>query len=211
MSKNTTYKGYSKQAEKIARNTHFTCEEVDALLNLHDPSGSSPRMDGNRFRDIMHGIFGMTDEGLMECMYQVFDMDQDGAIGPEEFVVGMSVFLRGTLEEKIDYCFSVYDHNGDGLVSRDEMFHHLKSAVVNIPPGEELDEVVKDMVVVIHVSAYISPATLKQKCQQHLPKNVVSTQICLNNTQHVYIFTDTLYISHYLSATLQHFLILPFF
>ncbi|KAK7065623.1 EF-hand calcium-binding domain-containing protein 1 [Halocaridina rubra] len=94
----------------------------------------------------MHGIFGMTDEGLMECMYQVFDMDQDGAIGPEEFVVGMSVFLRGTLEEKIDYCFSVYDHNGDGLVSRDEMFHHLKSAVVNIPPGEELDEVVKDMV-----------------------------------------------------------------
>ncbi|XP_064086257.1 calaxin-like [Macrobrachium nipponense] len=146
MSKNATYKGYSKQAEKIAKNTHFTCEEVDALLALHDSTGNSPRMDGNRFRDIMHGIFGMTDESLMECMYQVFDMDQDGAVGPEEFVVGMSVFLRGTLEEKIDYCFSVYDHNGDGFVSRDEMFHLLKTAVVNLPPGEELDEVVKDMV-----------------------------------------------------------------
>ncbi|XP_042224202.1 EF-hand calcium-binding domain-containing protein 1-like isoform X2 [Homarus americanus] len=145
MSKNTTYKGYSKLAEKIAKNTHFTCEEVDAMLALHDLTGTSPRMDGNRFRDIMHGIFGMTDEGLMEAMYQVFDMDQDGCVGPEEFVVGMSVFLRGSLDEKIDYCFSVYDHNGDGMVSRDEMFHQLKSAVVNLPPGEELDEVVKDM------------------------------------------------------------------
>ncbi|XP_042874764.1 EF-hand calcium-binding domain-containing protein 1-like [Penaeus japonicus] len=146
MSKNTTYKGYSKLAEKIAKNTHFSCEEVDALLNLHDPTFTGSRMDGNRFRDIMHGIFGMTDEGLMECMYQVFDMDQDGVVGPEEFVVGMSAFLRGTLDEKIDYCFSVYDHNSDGFVSRDEMFHLLKSAVVNLPPGEELEEVVKDMV-----------------------------------------------------------------
>lgn len=43
-------------------------------------------------------------------------------------------------------CFSVYDHNCDGMVSREEMFHHLKSSVVNLPPGEELDEVVKDLV-----------------------------------------------------------------
>ncbi|KAK4328979.1 hypothetical protein Pmani_000647 [Petrolisthes manimaculis] len=146
MAKNTTYKGYSKLAEKIAKNTHFTCEEVDAMLTLHDPTGGSPRMDGNRFRDIMHGIFGMTDEVVMEAMYRVFDMDQDGTIGPEEFVLSMSVFLRGTLDEKIDYCFSVYDHNTDANVSREEMFHHLKSSVVNLPPGEEMDEVVKDLV-----------------------------------------------------------------
>lgn len=50
----------------------------------------------------MHGTFGMTDEVVMEAMYRVFDMDQDGTIGPEEFVLSMSVFLRGTLEEKID-------------------------------------------------------------------------------------------------------------
>ncbi|KAK3876288.1 hypothetical protein Pcinc_018916 [Petrolisthes cinctipes] len=146
MAKNTTYKGYSKLAEKIAKNTHFTCEEVDAMLTLHGPTGGSPRMDGNRFRDIMHGIFGMTDEVVMEAMYRVFDMDQDGTIGPEEFVLSMSVFLRGTLDEKIDYCFSVYDHNADASVSREEMFHHLKSSVVNLPPGEEMDEVVKDLV-----------------------------------------------------------------
>lgn len=146
MAKNTTYKGYSKLAEKIAKNTHFTCEEVDALLTLHDPSGTSSRMDGNRFRDMMHGTFAMTDEVLMEAMFRVFDMDQDGVVGPEEFVLSMSVFLHGSLDERIDYCFSVYDHNGDGMVSRDEMFHHLKSTVVNLPPGEELDEVAKDLV-----------------------------------------------------------------
>ncbi|CAL4130400.1 unnamed protein product, partial [Meganyctiphanes norvegica] len=141
MAKNATYKGYSKLAEKIARNTHFTCEEVDALLALH-----APRMDGNRFRDIMHGVFGMNDDNLMESVYQVFDMDQDGTVGPEEWCLGLSIMLRGTLSEKIEYCFSVYDNNGDGSIARDEAFHFLKTSVVNLPPGEELEEVVKDLV-----------------------------------------------------------------
>ena len=29
-------------------------------------------------------------------------MDQDGCVGPEEFVMKMSVFLRGTLPELVD-------------------------------------------------------------------------------------------------------------
>ena len=49
----------------------------------------------------MHGTFEMTDESMMENMYQVFDQDQDGIIGPEEFVATLSTVLRGTLQQKI--------------------------------------------------------------------------------------------------------------
>ncbi|XP_076053515.1 calaxin-like [Oratosquilla oratoria] len=149
MAKNTTYKGYTKLAERIARNTHFTCEEVDALLHMYEVAGGGARWDGNKFRDAMHGLLGLTEETLMEGVYQVFDTDQDGSVGPEEFVVCMSVFLRGNLDELIEYCFSVYDHNGDGHVSKDEMAQLLKAAVVNVPPGEEQDEVLKDLVEVL--------------------------------------------------------------
>ena len=43
-------------------------------------------------------------------------------------------------------CFNVYDHNGDGLISREEIFQQLKAAVVNVPPGEEQQDVAKDLV-----------------------------------------------------------------
>ena len=41
----------------------------------------------------------------MEAMFRVFDMDQDGVVGPEEFVLSMSVFLHGSLDEKIDCMY----------------------------------------------------------------------------------------------------------
>jgi Ca2+-binding EF-hand superfamily protein len=37
------------------------------------------------------------------------------------WVMGMSVFLRGDLEEKIGFCFRVYDINMNEQISRDEM------------------------------------------------------------------------------------------
>ncbi|MCL4128012.1 UNVERIFIED_CONTAM: hypothetical protein GTU68_051945 [Idotea baltica] len=83
---------------------------------------------------------------MLDRSCQVFDRDQDGFISEEEFIGGLSVFLKGTLSEKIQYCFSVYDHNGDQVVSRDEILQQLKASVINIPSGEELVEVTKDLV-----------------------------------------------------------------
>ena len=39
----------------------------------------------------------------------------------QEFVVGLSVLARGTLHEKLHWAFSLYDINGDGIITRDEM------------------------------------------------------------------------------------------
>lgn len=42
-------------------------------------------------------------------------------------------------------CFSIYDLNNDGYISREEMFQMLKSTVR--PTGEEeLDDYIKDLV-----------------------------------------------------------------
>ena len=39
----------------------------------------------------------------------------------QEFVAGLSVLSRGTLAEKLQWIFSLYDINSDGYISRDEM------------------------------------------------------------------------------------------
>ena len=61
-------------------------------------------------------------------------MVNDGDITREEWVIGFSVILKGCLaeatrlgllagsaEEQTDYCFNIYDLNGDGFLSWEEM------------------------------------------------------------------------------------------
>ena len=39
----------------------------------------------------------------------------------QEFVTGLSVLARGSFHEKLQWAFSLYDINGDGIITKDEM------------------------------------------------------------------------------------------
>lgn len=39
----------------------------------------------------------------------------------QKFVQGLSILSRGTIEEKLCWTFSLYDINGDGRITREEM------------------------------------------------------------------------------------------
>ncbi|NWI70555.1 EFCB1 protein, partial [Todus mexicanus] len=110
--------------------------EVECLIKLFDVlvAKSSSRcaavgFDRNMFRDTLHSAFGMTDDMIMDRVFRTFDRDHNSYISVLEWVEGLSVFLRGTLEERIKYCFEVYDLNGDGYISREEMFQMLKNSL----------------------------------------------------------------------------------
>lgn len=69
----------------------------------------SNRVDRIKFRDLLHDKFMMSDDFFMDRVFRAFDRDNDGFLSHEEWAHGMSVFLRGTLNQKIDcerelYC-----------------------------------------------------------------------------------------------------------
>lgn len=39
----------------------------------------------------------------------------------QDFVQGLSILSRGSVEEKLRWTFSLYDINGDGFITREEM------------------------------------------------------------------------------------------
>lgn len=39
----------------------------------------------------------------------------------QDFVQGLSILSRGSLDEKLRWTFSLYDINGDGCITREEM------------------------------------------------------------------------------------------
>jgi len=41
----------------------------------------------------------------------------------QDLVTGLSVLARGSVEEKLEWAFGLYDINGDGVVARDEMLN----------------------------------------------------------------------------------------
>ncbi|GIY24977.1 kv channel-interacting protein 4 [Caerostris darwini] len=60
-------------------------------------------------------------------VFNTFDQDHTGAITFTDFVIGLSVLARGTLQEKLRWVFSLYDINGDGYITKDEMSRIIAS------------------------------------------------------------------------------------
>ncbi|CAL8296533.1 unnamed protein product [Lota lota] len=142
-------------AETISKHVkHFNKSEVECLIRLFNglmgdqtASGRAVHgLDRGKFRNTLHNTFGMTDDMLMDGVFRAFDKDNDSFVSVKEWTEGLSVFLRGTLDEKIKYCFDVYDLNGDGYISREEMFHMLKNSLIRQLTEEDPDEGIKDLV-----------------------------------------------------------------
>lgn len=52
-------------------------------------------------------------------LFNAFDMDRNGSIRFEDFVIGLSVLLRGSVTEKLNWAFNLYDINKDGYVTKE--------------------------------------------------------------------------------------------
>ncbi|KAM4725134.1 calaxin [Anableps anableps] len=93
---------------------HFTKTEIEILILkfnvlLAEQVGQGKAalgLDRGRFRGILQNIFGMTNAMMMDGVFRSFDKDGDGIINVEEWLKGLSVFLRGTHHEKIMRKFS---------------------------------------------------------------------------------------------------------
>ncbi|XP_009474640.1 PREDICTED: calsenilin-like, partial [Nipponia nippon] len=60
-------------------------------------------------------------------LFDAFDADRNGALCFQDFVIGLSVLLRGTVQQKLKWAFNLYDINKDGYITKEEMLEIMKS------------------------------------------------------------------------------------
>lgn len=64
---------------------------------------------------------GAETNGYARYVFNSFDVQHKQEITFTDFVIGLSVLTRGTVDEQLRWIFTLYDINGDGVITRDEL------------------------------------------------------------------------------------------
>ncbi|XP_039266198.2 lysophosphatidylcholine acyltransferase 2-like isoform X2 [Styela clava] len=88
-------------------------------------------------RSCKDGLMGIEEFAELLCLpiteplkelFNLYDRDGSGKLDFREYVIGMSLLSHAAVTEKsIKIAFKVFDRNGDGTVTHDELDHVLKS------------------------------------------------------------------------------------
>ncbi|XP_057198376.1 Kv channel-interacting protein 4 isoform X2 [Triplophysa rosa] len=114
--------------EQLEAQTRFSRKELQILYRGFKNECPSGVVNEETFKDIYSQFFPQGDASTYaHFLFNAFDTDHNGSVSFEDFVMGLSILLRGTIQEKLNWAFNLYDINKDGYITKEEMLDIIKS------------------------------------------------------------------------------------
>ncbi|KAF2898849.1 hypothetical protein ILUMI_07328 [Ignelater luminosus] len=147
-------KKHVRLIHRLTKELHFSQEELENILLIYYniQKQSEDKQHGitkDQFKEFLHNTLDMTDTEITNRIVHTVSRGPSPIITMETWARVMSLFLRGTLEEKIKHCYSVYDIMFNGKIGRDIMVGFLDNCIISSSSDEDPEDAVKDLVEVL--------------------------------------------------------------
>lgn len=132
---------------------YFDRDELNAIAMIYFKLQRNATNDLKRdlpakdFSNVLHKAFGMADDSMIERICSALDSIKS-SVPLHTWIKAMSLFLRGSLKQKIKYCFKVYDVSGKSEIRREQIVNLMRKFVFK-HQEEDVDEAVKDLVDIV--------------------------------------------------------------
>jgi len=108
----------------LENTTAFTADEIREFYRtfIRDCPGGSMTMTLEGLISVYDKIFPEGDASTFAAhIFNQFDTDHSGRIDFREFLSALSIQQKGSLEQKVEWAFNLYDLDGTGFIEKHEL------------------------------------------------------------------------------------------
>uniref|UniRef100_A0A8C6TQH7 Potassium voltage-gated channel interacting protein 2 n=1 Tax=Neogobius melanostomus TaxID=47308 RepID=A0A8C6TQH7_9GOBI len=114
--------------DRLIQQTNFSKKELKILYRGFKNECPNGVVNEETFKSIYSQFFPMGDSSTYaHFLFDAFDTHHNGAVNFEDFVISLSIILRGSTADKLSWAFNLYDINKDGCITREEMTDIMNS------------------------------------------------------------------------------------
>ncbi|GAV05547.1 hypothetical protein RvY_15664-6 [Ramazzottius varieornatus] len=106
----------------LTKTTRFSRREIQLIYRSFKQECPTGIVTAEKFRELYSQFFPLGDASYFaRQIFQLMDQDMDGSVTFEEYLVVMSMLSRGSLDEKVQWVFNLYDSNGEGQLTAEKL------------------------------------------------------------------------------------------
>merc|ERR1711962_228408 len=117
------------EAKELVAKTHFKKYDLQRWYGRFMKQFPHGGMNEEEFFKIYGGLFTDTFcSTITKHIFNSIDNNKDGVISFQELMMTLSMTIKGTNEEKVEWLFNVYDLDGNGKINLQE-FKNITSVI----------------------------------------------------------------------------------